>query len=78
MEYQKKINLLDNTSNEPSKFKTKNWVKINNKSRGTYKRNSQIKFKTTTLMSSVCDYRDAYILVKNYNSPKYSICRCGC
>ena len=24
----KKINLLNNTSNEPSKFKTKNWVKI--------------------------------------------------
>ena len=29
MEYQKIINLLDNTSNQPSKFRTKNWVKIN-------------------------------------------------
>ena len=29
MEYQKIINLLDNTSNQPSNFRTKNWVKIN-------------------------------------------------
>ena len=50
MEYQKIVNLLDdNTSNEPSKFRTKNWVEINDKSRGTYNVNSQIKFKTTML-----------------------------
>ena len=66
MEYQKIINLLDNTSNEPSKFKTKNWVQMNDKSRGTYNINSQIKFKTTMLKSSLCDYSDAYILVKGY------------
>ena len=29
MEYQKIINLLDNTPNQPSKFKTKNSVEIN-------------------------------------------------
>ena len=28
MEYQKIINLLDNTQNQPSKFRTKNWVEI--------------------------------------------------
>ena len=33
-------------------------------SRGTYNVNSQIKFKTTMLKSSLCDYSDAYILVK--------------
>ena len=64
MEYQKIANLLDNASNQPSKFKTKNWVEINNESRGTYNANSQIKFRTTMLKSSLCDYRDAYILVK--------------
>ena len=32
MEYQKMINLLDNTSIQPSKFKTKNWVEINDES----------------------------------------------
>ena len=29
MGYQKIINLLDNTNNQPSKFKTKNWVDLN-------------------------------------------------
>ena len=33
-------------------------------SRGTYNANSQIKFKTTMLKSSLCDYSDAYIVVK--------------
>ena len=40
------IDLLDNTPNEPSKFRTKNLVEINDKSRGTYNANNQIKFKT--------------------------------
>ena len=65
MEYQKIANLLDDkTSNKPSKFRTKNLVEINDKSRGTYNINSQIKFKSTMLKSSLCDYSDAYILVK--------------
>ena len=56
--------LDDNKSNQPSKFRTKNWVEINDESRGTYNVNSQIKFKTTMLKSSLCDYSDTYILVK--------------
>ena len=28
MEYQNIANVLDNTSNQPSKFKTNNWVEI--------------------------------------------------
>ena len=44
MEYQKISNLLDNASNQPSKFKAKNWVEINDESRETYNANSQIKF----------------------------------
>ena len=68
MEYQKITNLLDNevllsTSNQPSKFRTRNWVEINDESRGTYTSND-IKFKTTMLRSNLCDYADAYILVK--------------
>ena len=43
MEYQKIINLLDNTSNQPSKFRTKNWVEINDESRRTYNTYSKIK-----------------------------------
>ena len=71
MEYQKIINLLDNTSNQPSTINhqpnnhlPKNWVEINDESRGTYNTNSQIKFKTTMLKSSLCNYGDAYICVK--------------
>ena len=63
MEYQKITNLLDNTSNQPSKFTARNWVEINDESRGTYTSN-KIKFKTTMLTSNLCDYADAYILVK--------------
>ena len=55
--------MFDNTLNEPSKFRTKNWVEIN-ESRRTCSTNSQIKFKTTMLKSSLCDYSDAYIFVK--------------
>ena len=64
MEYQKIANLIDDASNQPSKFRTKNWVEINDESRGTYNVNSQIKFKTTMLKSSLWDYSDAYIFVK--------------
>ena len=55
--------MLDNASNQPSKFRTKNWVEINDESRGTYTGNN-IKFKTTMLRSNLCDYAGAYILVK--------------
>ena len=64
MEYQKLLNLIDNQLNQPFKFSTKNWFEINDESRGTFNVNSQIKFKTTMLKSSLCDYSDAYILVK--------------
>ena len=64
MEYQKIANLLNNESNQPSKFRTKNWVEINDEARGTYSPNKQIKFKTSMLRSSLCDYSDAYILAK--------------
>ena len=63
MKYQKIVNLLGNALNQPSKFRTKNWLEINDESRGTYTGN-EIKFKTTMLRSNLCDYADAYILVK--------------
>ena len=64
MEYQKIANLLDDSSNKTSKFRTKSWVEITDESRGTYNNDKQIRFKTTMLKSSLCDYSDAYILVK--------------
>ena len=67
MEYQKIENVLDNgvaidASNQPSKFRTKNWIKINDESRGGYTTGNDIKFKNTMLSSSLCDFTDAYIL----------------
>ena len=64
MEYRKVANLIDGTSNQPSKFRARNWVEINDESRGVYNAGSQIKFKTAMLKSSLCDYSDACILVK--------------
>ena len=64
MESQKIANLIDDASNQPFKFRIRNWVEINDESRGAYNVNSQIKFKTAMLKSSLCDYSDAYILVK--------------
>ena len=69
MEYQKIANLLDsgdapNILNQTSKFRTNNWVEINDESRGTYSVNRQINFKTSMLRSRLRDYSDAYILVK--------------
>ena len=64
MEHQKIANLIDDTPNQSSKFRTRNWVEINDESRGAYNVNSQIKFKATMLKSSLCDYSDVYILVK--------------
>ena len=55
---------MDNTSNQPSKFRTKNWVEINDNSRGTYNTNSHIKLKTSMVKSILCDYSDVYTLVK--------------
>ena len=63
MEYQKIENLLNIGSNQPYKFRTRNWVEINDESKGTYT-SDDIKFKTTMLRSNWCHYADAYILVK--------------
>ena len=59
MEYQKIINLLDNTNNQPSKFRTKTWFDVNNNARETYNSGNKLKFKTAMLSSSLCNYSDA-------------------
>ena len=64
MEYQKIINLLDNTPNQATKFRTKNWVEINDDSHGVYNTGSQIIYKSSMIMSSLCDCSNAYILIK--------------
>ena len=61
MEYQKITNLLDDATNESSKFRIRNLVEINDESRGTYNVSNQIKFKTLMIRSNLCDYIDAYL-----------------
>ena len=63
MEYQKIINLIGNMSNQPSKFRTKNWVEINGDRRGKYDQKN-LTFKTTMLNASLYDHSDAYILAE--------------
>ena len=55
--------MLDDASNKTSKFKTKYWIEISDESKRTYNVGSQVKFKTTMLKSSLCDYIDVYIHV---------------
>ena len=50
--------MIINTSNQSPTFTTKKWGEKNDESRGTYNVNSDIRFKTTTLKSSLCDYSD--------------------
>ena len=63
MEYDTINNLLDSESDDLSKFVTREYVKVNSLS-NTYNENKSVKFKTPMLRSNLCDYADAYILVK--------------
>ena len=64
METQKIINLLNDSSNEESKFATKKWYVIDSQTtKGKYKQGNTIKFETETIKSSLCDYSDAFVLV---------------
>ena len=67
MEYQKITNLLGRTIDEIPRFITKKWVEVHDQSGSTddrYKPNKQVRFKTSILRSDLCDYSDAYIVVK--------------
>ena len=64
MEYQQIISSLDDRKNQPSKFRTRNWIGSNDESQGKYNVNSNIKFKTLVLRSNSCDDSIAYVNVK--------------
>ena len=64
MEYDKINNLLDSESENLSKFVTRELVKVNSLS-NMYNENKSVRFKTPMLRSNLCDYADAYILVKH-------------
>ena len=78
--------MIEDASNQPSKFRTKNWVETNDESRGTYNVNSQIKFRTTMLKScalfincinelnnaQIDNAKDIDIVMSMYNLIEYS------
>ena len=64
MEYQKIRNLLGNIPDKVPRFITKKWIEVHDQSGKTYSTNKQIRFKTSMLRSDLCDYNDAYIVVK--------------
>ena len=66
MEFQKIINLLDLTSDDKDlpRFATKKWIEVSDQSEKNYSINKEIRIKPPMLRSDVCDFSDAYIVVK--------------
>ena len=65
MEFQKITNFLYTTSGDDlSRFVTKKWIEAYDQSGGNYNINKQIRIKTSMLRSDLCDFNDAYIVVK--------------
>ena len=68
MEFQKIVNLLDIASDNKDlpKYVTKKWIEVYDQSEKNYNVNKEIRIKTPTLRSDLCDFSDAHILVKGY------------
>ena len=66
MEFQKIINLLDITSDDKDlpRYVTKKWIEVYDQSEKNYSVNKEIRIKTPMLRSDLCDFSDAYIVVK--------------
>ena len=60
------LNFLDTTSDDKDllRFFTKKWIEVYDQSEGNYSVNKEIRIKTSLLRSDLCDYSDAYIVVK--------------
>ena len=66
MEFQKIVNFLDTTSDDKDfpRFVTKKWIEVCDQSEGNYNVNKEIRIKTPMLRSNLCDFSDAYIVIK--------------
>ena len=73
MEFQKIVNFLNTNSDENTeifplkdlpRFITKKWVEVYDQSEKKYSPNKEIRIKTSMLRSDLCDFNDAYIIVK--------------
>ena len=76
MEYQRITNLLDTTSDNVSGFINKKWVGVHDQSSGAEDRyipSKQKRFKASKLRPELCDFSDAYIVVKGDDTlPKHA------
>ena len=64
MEYQKITNLLGNIPDKVPRFIPKKWIEVHGQSGETYNTSKQIRFKASMFRSDLCDFSDAYIVVK--------------
>ena len=66
MEFQKIVNFLDITSDNKDlpRYVTKKWIEVYDQSQGNYDVNKEIRIKALMLRSDLCDFSDAYIVVK--------------
>ena len=66
MEFQKFVDILDTASddNDLPRFVTKKWIEVCDQSEGNYNVNKEIRIKTPVLRSNLCDFSDAYIVIK--------------
>ena len=66
MEFQKIKSFIDTISDNKylTKFVTKNWIEVYDQLHGNYDVNKEIRIKTSMLRSDLCDFSDAYIVVK--------------
>ena len=74
MEYHEITNLLGTTPDEVPRFITKKWIEVHDQlsnAEDRYKPSKQIRFKASVLRSDVCDFSDAYIVVKGTKKHSY-------
>ena len=62
METQNTVDFLNGSDNENSKFSTKKWYVFDCETKGIYSHENPMKFLTSSLESSLCDYSDAYVI----------------
>ena len=66
MEFQRIVNFLDTISDDKDfpRFVTKKWIEVYDQSEKNYSLNKEIRIKTSMLRSDLCNYSDAYVVVK--------------
>ena len=66
MEFKKIANFLHTKPDDKDlpRFFTKKWIKVHDQSEENYSVNKEIRIKTSMLRSDLCDFSDAYIVVK--------------